>query len=215
MHKGNITNIGFINSYDMLYSISGSFSNNHDNSLIIMNFEMISNEVFINKIKLFANLHGKQKGILSSICSNKKDDYYLFTGGGSDNNIICLIDTNKMTKIYSFAIDRGIYYMNLISGIYLNKFITERILILENNNDSQIESKYLKLLIINSITEVIIIIIYANNTIKFHKIFDIIKLKNQNGSYFRVIQLYINNALNTINILTSNIKGNVEQFILN
>lgn len=59
MHKGNITSACFLDNYQYFATSSGSFSRNHDNSIIISKVSLAMQDLFFKKVHTFSNAHGK------------------------------------------------------------------------------------------------------------------------------------------------------------
>ena len=59
LHKGNITSACFVNDSEFLVTASGSFSKNHDNSIIVSKVSLAMNGLYFKKINTFSSAHGK------------------------------------------------------------------------------------------------------------------------------------------------------------
>lgn len=59
IHKGNITSACFVNDFEYFVSASGSFSKNHDNSIIVSKVSLAMLDLFFKKISNFSSAHGK------------------------------------------------------------------------------------------------------------------------------------------------------------
>ena len=59
MHKGNITSACFLDNFQYFATSSGSFSRNHDNSIIISKVSLAMQDLFFKKVHTFSNAHGK------------------------------------------------------------------------------------------------------------------------------------------------------------
>lgn len=58
-HKGNITSACFANDFEYFITASGSFSKNHDNSIIVWKVSLAIQELYFKKINPFSSAHGK------------------------------------------------------------------------------------------------------------------------------------------------------------
>lgn len=58
-HKGNITSACFANDFEFFVTASGSFSKNHDNSIIVSKVSLAMNDLFFKKTNTFSSAHGK------------------------------------------------------------------------------------------------------------------------------------------------------------
>lgn len=58
-HKGNITSACFVNDYEYFVTASGSFSKNHDNSIVALKVSIAQQDLFFKKINTFSSAHGK------------------------------------------------------------------------------------------------------------------------------------------------------------
>lgn len=58
-HKGNITSACFANDFEYFVTASGSFSKNHDNSIIVWKVSLAIQELYFKKINPFSSAHGK------------------------------------------------------------------------------------------------------------------------------------------------------------
>ncbi len=88
VHKGNITASCFVDANKYFVTASGSFSQNHDNTINVYLVCTIGNEVFFKKIHGFKNAHGKFKGVMNVVSSNNDDDVLVITCGNIDDGYI-------------------------------------------------------------------------------------------------------------------------------
>lgn len=58
-HKGNITSACFANDFECFITASGSFSKNHDNSIIVWKISLANHELYFKKMNPFSSAHGK------------------------------------------------------------------------------------------------------------------------------------------------------------
>ena len=58
-HKGNITSACFANDYEYFITASGSFSKNHDNTIIVWKVSLAIQELYFKKMNPFSSAHGK------------------------------------------------------------------------------------------------------------------------------------------------------------
>jgi len=59
VHKGNITSACFMNDSEYFVTGSGSFSKNHDNSIIVSKVSLAMSDLFFKKSNTFSSAHGK------------------------------------------------------------------------------------------------------------------------------------------------------------
>lgn len=59
IHKGNITSACFANDYEYFVTASGSFSKNHDNSIVVLKVSLAMQDFFFKKMTTFSSAHGK------------------------------------------------------------------------------------------------------------------------------------------------------------
>lgn len=59
IHKGNITSATFANDFEYFITASGSFSKNHDNSIIVWKVSLAIHDLYFKKINNFSSAHGK------------------------------------------------------------------------------------------------------------------------------------------------------------
>jgi hypothetical protein len=59
LHKGNITSACFANDFEYFVTASGSFSKNHDNSIVVSKISLAMSDLFFKKINNFSSAHGK------------------------------------------------------------------------------------------------------------------------------------------------------------
>lgn len=58
-HKGNITASCFCDGSQYFCTASGSFSQNHDNTLNVYKLAIVADDIFVKKIHAFKNAHGR------------------------------------------------------------------------------------------------------------------------------------------------------------
>lgn len=118
-HKGNITSACFVNDYESFATASGSFSKNHDNSIIVSKVSAVKDDLFLKKVGTFSNAHGKYKGVMSLKSTNIKEDFVIVSCGNEDDMTVKVWDTKEQNSIFKCTnpdpvYRRPYYYLNMI-----------------------------------------------------------------------------------------------------
>lgn len=102
VHKGNITASCFVDANKYFVTASGSFSQNHDNTINVYMVCTIANEVFFKKMHSFKNAHGKFKGVMNVVSSNNDADVLIITCGNMDDGQIKVWNVIERQVIFQF-----------------------------------------------------------------------------------------------------------------
>jgi WD40 repeat protein len=98
LHRGNISSATFANDYQYFITSSGSFSRNHDNSIVISKCSL-AQDLFIKSIHSFSNAHGKFKGVMNVKSSNSIGDNLLISCGNQDDGRIIIWDIENRESV--------------------------------------------------------------------------------------------------------------------
>lgn len=102
VHKGNITSSCFVDGNKYFVTASGSFSQNHDNTINVYLVCTIANDIFFKKMHSFKNAHGRQKGVMNVVSSNMETDLLIISCGNSDDGQIKVFNVVERQVIFQF-----------------------------------------------------------------------------------------------------------------
>ena len=114
IHRGNISSATFINDFEYFATASGSFSRNHDNSIIISRCSL-AQDLFLKKSFAISSAHGKFKGVMDIKSTNNIGDMMLVSCGNDDDCRIHIHDLSSGTVLMEVKRpEYGFYSMNII-----------------------------------------------------------------------------------------------------
>jgi hypothetical protein len=102
IHKGNISSSCFVMNYSYFITASGSFSQNHDNSINVFKVCTVLDDIFFKKIHSFKNAHGRSKGVMNVVSSNLASDHLIMSCGNSDDGRIKIWNVLQRQVIFQF-----------------------------------------------------------------------------------------------------------------
>lgn len=103
IHKGNISSATFLNDFQYFITCSGSFSRNHDNTILISKC-CLAQDLFLRQIHSFSNAHGKFKGVMCVRSTNCIGDNILVSCGNQDDSTICIWDIETRDIVYEIKV---------------------------------------------------------------------------------------------------------------
>lgn len=115
VHRGNISSATFAQDFQYFITASGSFSRNHDNSIVVSKCIYAQN-LFLKNEQTFPNAHGKYKGVMSVKSSNSVDDALMVSCGNEDDSRIVIWDISTREIVQEIRSDKkkAFYYINTI-----------------------------------------------------------------------------------------------------
>lgn len=113
-HGGNITTLEVFLSGGKLLTSSGSFNQNHDNSLNIFKISYLMDHLYIKKQSSLEDAHGKLKGVIVAKTVVHKGFELIFSGGGSDDKRVRIWDSDSGYCLFECLFCEPIYGLNFL-----------------------------------------------------------------------------------------------------
>lgn len=207
-HKGNITSACFVNDSEFLVTASGSFSKNHDNSIVVSKVTLAMEELFLKKTSSFSSAHGKHKGVMCVKSTNLKSDYLITSCGNEDDPSVKFWDTKDQSMLQRYVkpnpeARKPYYYLNLV---YLNSEDEE--LKLQGDSDDKIQRGF-----ITVAASIKSLDFYLKNPFNTLIQTETCSIEDDIGSYLAPMTTIKHNDTD-YSILVSNVNGNIDVFSL-
>lgn len=114
-HSGNITGLEVFLHGSKLMTSSGSFNQNHDNSLNIFKVSYLMDNLYIKKQSSLEDAHGKLKGVIVAKTVVHKGHELIFSGGGSDDKRVRIWDSDSGYCLFECLFSEPIYGLNFLA----------------------------------------------------------------------------------------------------
>lgn len=114
-HSGNITGLEVFLHGSKLMTCSGSFNQNHDNSLNIFKVSFLMGNLYIKKQSSLEDAHGKLKGVIVAKTVIHKGYELIFSGGGSDDKRVRIWDSDSAYCLFECFFPEPIYGLNFLA----------------------------------------------------------------------------------------------------